>query len=66
MRMPGMDGPALYEEIARIRPDLTARVVFVTGDTMSASARAFLDASGCACLEKPIDPDELRELVRSL
>jgi hypothetical protein len=39
------------------------RVAFVTGDTMSPAARAFLDSTGRPRLEKPIAPDDLRALM---
>ena len=34
LRMPDMDGPALYRALARERPELARRMVFVTGDTL--------------------------------
>ena len=34
LRMPDLDGPALYRELAARRPELLARLVFVTGDTL--------------------------------
>jgi hypothetical protein len=61
-----MGGRVFFETVARERPALAERIGFVTGDTMSPSARAFLDAAGRPCLEKPITPPELRALARRM
>lgn len=63
LKMPEMGGPKLYEHIKADHPDQAERLGFITGDTMSPSARSFLDKSGRPFLEKPIKPDELRKLV---
>jgi two-component system NtrC family sensor kinase len=59
LRMPDMDGASLWREIERRQPALARRTVFVTGDTLSPGASAFLRDTGCACLEKPFAPSEL-------
>jgi CheY-like chemotaxis protein len=66
LNMPGMGGRELYRQLLRSRPMLASKMVFVTGDTMSPSARAFLDAANRPCLEKPIAPSELRRLASSV
>ena len=62
LRMPDMDGPALWRAVRQRHPALARRMVFVTGDTLAAGAAGFLAESGCACVEKPFAPAEL--LVR--
>lgn len=59
LRMPVMDGPALWREVKQHHPDLARRMIFVTGDTLSAGAREFLKETGCACIEKPFSQQEL-------
>jgi len=66
MNMPGISGRGFYEGLGRRRPELLDRVAFVTGDTMSPAVRDFLDQAGCDYLEKPIAPQDLRELARRL
>lgn len=66
LNMPGVGGRGFYEKVARDHPSLAPRVGFVTGDTMSPSARGFLDRARRPYLEKPIAPAELRELARRL
>ena len=53
VRMPGLDGPGLYAEIERRFPDLRERIVFLTGDTMSAETREFLERTRAVSLGKP-------------
>lgn len=64
MNMPGISGRGFHEALGRRRPELLGRVAFVTGDTMSPDVRDFLDHAGCEFLEKPIAPQDLRELAR--
>jgi len=66
LNMPGIGGRGFYEIVARDLPDLARRVGFVTGDTMSPSARGFLDSADRPYLEKPIAPSELRALARRM
>jgi two-component system NtrC family sensor kinase len=63
MRMPDVDGRALYREIERQWPRLAPRVVFVTGDTLASELRAFVCESGRRVIEKPFLPSEVRRVV---
>lgn len=63
IRMPEVDGPALYDWMAANRPELTARIAFVTGDTLSGTAAEFLGKAHCPVLEKPFTPEGLAALV---
>jgi signal transduction histidine kinase/CheY-like chemotaxis protein len=66
VRMPDMDGALLWRELSRRWPALAPRVLFVTGDTLSAQARNLLDESGCASLDKPFAKADLLAAVRAL
>ena len=66
LNMPGLGGRGFYQRIARDHPALLSRIAFVTGDTMSPSARMFLDSAKRPCLEKPLSPEELRRTARKL
>src|SRR5439155_1613640 len=46
LRMPGLDGPGFYHELKRQHPRFLARIVFLTGDTLSPELRAFLERTG--------------------
>lgn len=63
LRMPGLDGSALYRRLEAERPELARRMVIVTGDTLNPGAQEFLARSGLPCLEKPFDPADVRRVV---
>jgi PAS domain S-box-containing protein len=66
IRMPDLDGRALYQEIERRWPRQAGRVVFVTGDTLTSALRAFVCESGRPVIEKPFLPGEVRRIVAEL
>jgi CheY-like chemotaxis protein len=65
LRMPDLDGPALYRALAAQRPDLLPRLVFLTGDTLGGDMTGFLTETGVRVLEKPLDPASLIAKVQS-
>ncbi len=66
LRMPGVDGPAVYGWLEQHRPHLCARVGFVTGDTLGSATEGFVTRSGRPVLEKPFVPAALRRLVADI
>lgn len=66
IRMPDLDGRALYREIEKRWPGQVGRVVFVTGDTLASGLREFVSASGRPVIEKPFLPGEVRRIVAEL
>ena len=63
VRMPGLDGPGLYREISERHPALLARLVYITGDTLSPDVEAFLSRTAVTCLAKPFVFDDLERVV---
>ncbi len=63
IRMPEMDGPALFGWLQRERPDLANRVAFVTGDTLGVDAVRFLARSGRPVMEKPFTRASVKRLL---
>ncbi|MEM7505676.1 MAG: PAS-domain containing protein [Pseudomonadota bacterium] len=63
LNMPGMGGRAFLDRLRRDWPELAGRLSFVTGDTMSPNAEAFLQGAGRPYLEKPIHPADLRRIA---
>jgi CheY-like chemotaxis protein len=54
MRTPGgVDGGDVYAWIAEHRPQLAARLVFITGDIANEETVATLQKTGAPCVEKP-------------
>jgi hypothetical protein len=44
---------------------MASHLLFITGDTLSASARIFLQRVHRPAIEKPFVPDEVRRAVRA-
>ena len=61
LKMPRLDGSALYRELAANDPAMARRVLFVTGDVAGTDAERFLEESGCRWLAKPF---RLKDLLR--
>ena len=63
LRMPEMDGQALYEEVQRDYPQVLKRIVFVTAQANSADYGPFLRTTGIPVIEKPFTLSQLRQMV---
>ena len=59
MCLPGTNGDALHSRIAELRPDLSARFVFVTGGGLSKHEGEYVQRVGCRTLLKPVDVKQL-------
>jgi PAS domain S-box-containing protein len=66
LMMPEMTGMDLYAELARLIPEQAERLVFVTGGAFTPRAREFLERVPNARVEKPIDFQNLKLLLRNL
>lgn len=66
VKMPGMSGFELHQQIKQRDPDLATRLVFVSGDTMSAATQARIAQSGNPYIAKPFAIERLETLVRAL
>ncbi len=65
IRMPGLSGPEIYRQLETCDPEMTRRIIFITGDIMSSGTRRFLKESGTSYLSKPLDLDEFIAKVRA-
>jgi len=63
LRMPGMDGPELYEAARELAPRLSHRFVFITGDSLTDRVTRFLDRVGLPHVDKPFDMETVRAVV---
>ncbi len=63
VRMPKLGGRELFERLRREAPEVAARVVFATGDTVRDDTMAFLAATGRPCLHKPFKLAELKHVL---
>jgi DNA-binding response OmpR family regulator len=62
----GINGADLHDWLRRHRPELAARIIFITGDTASAETVALLAQSGTPCVEKPFRVHELIAAVEKI
>lgn len=61
--MPEMTGIELYDELARHKPELLRKVVFMTGGAFTPRAEQFLESIGSARVDKPLDRARLMALL---
>jgi CheY-like chemotaxis protein len=65
LMMPGMDAPALYDELCKVAAAQAERMVFMTGGAFTIRARDFLERVPNARVDKPFDVGALLALVRA-
>lgn len=54
IRMPGsVNGAEVHAWIQRHRPELSSRIILISGDTANPETQRFLETSGTPCIEKP-------------
>jgi CheY-like chemotaxis protein len=64
VRMPDMDGPALWQAMSEQDPAMARRVLFVSGDMLSGTTQQWLRAQGLPSLDKPFSNHELLSALR--
>ncbi|MBW2174131.1 MAG: response regulator, partial [Deltaproteobacteria bacterium] len=62
LRMPGMDGTEVYNQVEQTKPELAGRFLFLTGD-ISDETREFLERMAKPHLMKPFTRDTFMEAV---
>jgi len=64
MRTPGgVNGADVHAWVAENRPELTARIVFITGDIANEENVATLRETGAPCVEKPFRVQQFISVV---
>ena len=66
LMMPDMTGMDLHAEIGRVAPAQVERMIFVTGGAFTPKARDFLEQVPNPLVEKPVDFQNLRALMKNL
>jgi CheY-like chemotaxis protein len=55
MRTPGgVTGADVHDWIVTHRPELAAKIIFITGDTVNDETQRLLQSTGAPCIEKPV------------
>ncbi|WP_240356231.1 MASE1 domain-containing protein [Myxococcus eversor] len=63
LQMPEVDGATLYRRLGVMAPELTRRVVFISGGAYTAEMRDFIETVPNVVLEKPVRPEVLMASV---
>src|SRR5262249_61221074 len=63
LRLPDMHGSEVWRRILERDQETASRVVFITGDTMSPDAQAFLEEAGRPVLRKPFTVDMVHRII---
>jgi len=65
IKMPGMGAEVLLKELRKASPELTARFLLTTGDTVGSATASFVESNNLPLLRKPFDLEHLRRTVRA-
>jgi two-component system NtrC family sensor kinase len=64
IRMPGtVNGAEVHDWIQKNKPELSKRIILISGDTANSDTQAFLARSGTPCIEKPFRVQQLITIV---
>ena len=62
-KMPGLNGQQVYERIRVSNPELSNRMIFITGDVINEKTERFLRERKKTCLSKPFSLAEFRAAI---
>jgi CheY-like chemotaxis protein len=66
LQMPQVDGPKLYQEIRRLKPDAAPFFIFITGEDEAPGYGTFLSESKVPVVTKPFKLKEFRQMLAKL
>jgi two-component system NtrC family sensor kinase len=66
LKMPGMSGQELYSRLQSIDPGLIERVIFTTGDVITAGTADFIEQSGRPSIPKPFTSVQVAIALKEL
>ena len=66
LRMPGLDGVDFYDRLSHQHAYLRQRVLFLTGDTLGAESKAFLEQCGQPWVYKPCNAADIRTAIQQM
>lgn len=64
-KMPGLNGQQIYERLRSVKPALSERMIFITGDVVNERTQEFLQRQKKICLTKPFSLTEFRNAVNT-
>jgi CheY-like chemotaxis protein len=66
LRMPGLSGIALFDQLQQAAPDLAGRILVASGDLSQPDTTVFLERTGAPTLLKPYAIRDLLEALRRM
>jgi CheY-like chemotaxis protein len=63
IRMPNMNGLELFNLVQKIKPEITHKIIFITGDTAGIDTDIFLRKYKIFCVPKPLDTKMLKNKI---
>ena len=67
MRTPGgVDGADVHDWLRSHRPELSSRLIFITGDIVNEETAATLRRTGAPCVEKPFRVQQFMSVVEKV
>lgn len=63
IKMPDMDGRQVYQHVRQTRPDVTPKIIFITGDASSPETLDFILQTGNKYLKKPFTLQEIKAVL---
>ncbi|MCR4287275.1 MAG: hypothetical protein NUW09_04600, partial [Deltaproteobacteria bacterium] len=52
-----------YREVKKVNPGAAAKIIFISGDSISSDTQGFLADTGCRRLSKPFTVEELNNVI---
>jgi two-component system NtrC family sensor kinase len=62
-KMPGLNGQQVYERLQESNPEMSRRLIFITGDMVNKNTQEFLRSRDKICLSKPFTLVEFRTAI---
>jgi CheY-like chemotaxis protein len=62
-KMPGLSGQQVYERLYAKDPEMSQRLIFITGDIVNEKTQEFLQERNKVCLSKPFTLVEFRTAI---
>jgi two-component system NtrC family sensor kinase len=62
-KMPGLNGQQVYERLQESNPEMSRRLIFITGDMVNKNTQEFLQSRDKICLSKPFTLVEFRSAI---
>jgi signal transduction histidine kinase/CheY-like chemotaxis protein len=62
-KMPGLNGQQVYERLKESNPEMSRRLIFITGDMVNQNTQDFLRSRDKICLSKPFTLVEFRSAI---